>query len=58
MGGTCSTGGKTEGKRSRNSLRQTCDDNIKMGLKVMCYEWVDWIQFAQDRLQWQALETR
>jgi hypothetical protein len=32
--------------------RCTCDDDIKMDLKEIGWEGVDWINFAQDRDKW------
>jgi hypothetical protein len=41
--------GKSEGRP-----RHKWEDNIKMDLKEVGYEGVDWIQLAQDRYQWWA----
>jgi hypothetical protein len=47
--------GKTEGKRPFGRSRRRCEDNIRMDLKEMGWEGVDWIHLAQDRDQWLAL---
>jgi hypothetical protein len=36
-----------------NCLERKWDDIIKTNLNVICCVCVDWIQLAQDRLQWQ-----
>jgi hypothetical protein len=61
MGGACSTNGekrnayrilvgKPEGKRSLGWV-----DKIKMDLREIGWDGVDWIDMAQDRGQWKAL---
>jgi hypothetical protein len=40
--------GKPEGKRPR---RRTWEDNIKMGLREIGREFMDWVHLAQDRDQ-------
>jgi hypothetical protein len=46
---------KFEGKISLGSTKYRRKDNIKMNLKeIWCME-VDWIQLAQDVIQWHAL---
>jgi hypothetical protein len=47
--------GKPEGNRplGRPALRWV--DNIKMDLRVMEWDGMDWIDLAQDRNQWRAL---
>jgi hypothetical protein len=47
--------GKPEGKRPLGRRRRTREDNIKMDLRDIGKEGVDWIYLAQDRNQWQAL---
>jgi hypothetical protein len=42
--------GKTEGKRPRGWV-----DNIKMDLREIGWDGVDWIDMAQGRDQWRAL---
>jgi hypothetical protein len=34
--------------------RRRWEDNIRMDLREMGLEGVDWIQLAQDRVQWRA----
>jgi hypothetical protein len=36
-------------------FRRTWEDNIKMDLREIGWEVVDWMHLAQDRDQWQAL---
>jgi hypothetical protein len=43
--------GKPEGKRQRGRWV----DNIKMNLKEIGWDEIDWIDMAQDRDQWRAL---
>jgi hypothetical protein len=43
---------KPEGKRP---LHLATDDDIKMNLKEIVHEGVDWIHLAEDRVQWKAL---
>jgi hypothetical protein len=43
-----------EGKRPPRRIRHRWQDNIKINLKEIEYEGVDWIQVAWDRDQWQA----
>jgi hypothetical protein len=47
--------GKPEGKRPLGRPRRRWVDNIKMGLRDIGWECVDWIDMAQDRDQWRAL---
>ncbi|KAJ4441993.1 hypothetical protein ANN_11857 [Periplaneta americana] len=46
--------GRPEGKRSFERLRRTWEDNIKMDLREMGYDCIDWINLAQDRDRWQG----
>jgi hypothetical protein len=67
MDGACSTNwGKREmlvgywcqSQKDRDSLgrpRRRWVDNIKMGLREIEWDGVDWIDRAQDRDQWRAL---
>jgi hypothetical protein len=65
MGGECSTNGekmnackilvgKPEGKRPLGRLSRKWVDNIKMDLREIGWDGVDWIDMAQDRDQWRA----
>jgi hypothetical protein len=47
--------GKPEGKRPLGRPRYRWVDNIKMNLRVIGWECMDWIELAQDRDQWRAL---
>jgi hypothetical protein len=47
--------GKPEGKRPLGRRRRRWVDNIKMDLRVIECNGVDWIDGAQDRDQWRAL---
>jgi hypothetical protein len=45
--------GKPEGKRPLG--RRRCVDNIKMDLREIGWDGVDWIDMVQDRDRWRAL---
>ena len=47
--------GKLEGKSPIGRTRRRWEDNIKMDLKEMGCEVLDWIVVAQDRKTWRAL---
>jgi hypothetical protein len=47
--------GKPEGKRPLGRPRCRWVDNIKMDLREIRWESMDWIELAQDRDQWRAL---
>jgi hypothetical protein len=47
--------GKPEGKRAVGRLRHRYEHNIKIDLKEIGWEVVDWIDLAQDREKWRAL---
>jgi hypothetical protein len=47
--------GKCEGKRPLGRRRRRWVDNIKMDLREIEWDSVDWIGMAQDRDQWRAL---
>jgi hypothetical protein len=65
MGGACSTNGgrsayrilveKPEGKRPLGRPRRRWEDNLKMDLREIEWDGMDWIDLAQDRDQWRAL---
>jgi hypothetical protein len=44
--------GKSEGKRPLGRPRRIWEDNIKMDVKDIGWEGVDWIHLAQDRDRW------
>jgi hypothetical protein len=46
--------GRPEGKRPVGRPRHRWEDNIKMDLREIRIDGVNWIQLAQDRVQWQA----
>jgi hypothetical protein len=46
---------KPEGKRPVGRPRRRWVDNIKMDLREIGWDGVDWIELAQDRDQWRAL---
>jgi hypothetical protein len=65
VGGTCGTHGggrgvyrvlivRPEGKRPLGRPRCRWEDNIKMDLKEIGIDGSNWIQLAQDRVQWRA----
>jgi hypothetical protein len=47
--------GKPEGKRPVGKPRRKWVDNIKMDLREIAWDGMDWIELAQDRDQWRAL---
>jgi hypothetical protein len=47
--------GKYEGKRSLGKPRRIWEDNIRMGLKEIGWEDVDWMHVAEDRDRWRAV---
>jgi len=47
--------GKPEGKRPRGRPRRRWEDDIKMNVKEVGCEVMDWIELAQDRDRWRAL---
>jgi hypothetical protein len=46
---------KPEGKRPPGRPRRRWEDGIRMDLREIGQEGVEWIQLAQDRDQWRAL---
>jgi hypothetical protein len=47
--------GKPEGKRPLGRPRRRLVDNIKMDLREIGFDGMDWIHQSQDRDQWRAL---
>jgi hypothetical protein len=47
--------GKPEGKRSLGRPKRRGVDNIKIDLREIEWDGMDWIALAQDRDQWRAL---
>jgi hypothetical protein len=47
--------GKPEGKRPLGRPSSRWMDNIKMDLRVIGWDDMDWIDLAQDRDRWRAL---
>jgi hypothetical protein len=47
--------GKPKGKRPLGRPRRRWVDNIKIDLRVIEWDGLDWIDLAQDRDQWRAL---
>jgi hypothetical protein len=47
--------GKSEGKRPLGRRRRRWVNNIKMDLREIGWDGMDWIDLAQDRDQWRAL---
>jgi hypothetical protein len=47
--------GKPEGKRSLGRLIRRWVDNIKIYLRDTGWDGMDWIDLAQDGVQWRAL---
>jgi hypothetical protein len=48
------TVGRPEGKRPLGKPRCRWEDNIKMDLRDIGIDGANWIQLAQDRVQWRA----
>jgi hypothetical protein len=46
---------KPEGERPLGRPRRRWVDNIKMDLREIVWDGMDWIELAQDRDQWRAL---
>jgi hypothetical protein len=46
--------GRPEGKRPLGRPRHRREDNIKMDLRETGIDGANWIQLAQDRVQWRA----
>jgi hypothetical protein len=46
--------GRPEGKRLLGRPRRRWEDNIKMDLREIEIDWANWIQLAQDRVQWRV----
>jgi hypothetical protein len=49
--------GKPEGKRRLGRPRRRWMDNIKMDLREIEWDGMDWIDVAQDRDQWRVLSN-
>jgi hypothetical protein len=47
--------GKLEGRRPLGRPRRRSVDNIKIYLREIGWDGVDWIDLAEDRNQWRAL---
>jgi hypothetical protein len=47
--------GKPEGKRTLERPRRRWVDNIKIDLREMGWDDMDWVDLSQDRNQWRAL---
>jgi hypothetical protein len=47
--------GKPEGRRPLGRPRRGWVDNIKMDLREIGWDRVDWVDLAQDRDHWRAL---
>jgi hypothetical protein len=46
--------GKPEGKRALGRPRSRCVESIKIDLREIGWDGMDWIDLAQDRDQWRA----
>jgi hypothetical protein len=46
--------GRPKGKRPLGRPRRRWEDNIKMDLREIGIDGVNWIQLAQDKVQWRA----
>jgi hypothetical protein len=41
--------------RRKKNIRRECEDSIKLNLREMRWNCMDWIDLAKDRNQWRAL---
>jgi hypothetical protein len=46
--------GRSEGERSLGRPRRRWEDNIKTDLRDIGIDGANWLQLAQDRVQWRA----
>jgi hypothetical protein len=46
--------GRSEGKRPLGGPRRRWEDNMKMDLREIGFDGANWIQLAQDMIQWLA----
>jgi hypothetical protein len=46
--------GRSKGNRPLGRPRHTWEDNVKMDLREIGTNGTNWIQLAQDRVQWRA----
>ena len=46
--------GKPDGKQSLGRPRRRWEDTVKMDLREVGYEPIDWITLAENRYQWRA----
>jgi hypothetical protein len=46
--------GRPESKRALRRPRRRWEDNIKMDLRAIGFDGANWIQLAQDRVQWRG----
>jgi hypothetical protein len=47
--------GKPEGKRPLRRPRRRCGDNIKLDLRDIEWDFMDWVELAQDKEHWRLL---
>jgi hypothetical protein len=47
--------GKPEGKRPQGRAKRRCVNNIKMDIKEIGWDGMDWIDLAHNRDQWRDL---
>jgi hypothetical protein len=47
-------GGRSDGKRPLVRSKRRWEDNIKMDIREILIDGWNWIQLAQDRVQWRA----
>jgi hypothetical protein len=45
---------KPEGRRPSGKPRRRCEDNVKLDLREIGWENVDWIRLTEDGDQWRA----
>jgi hypothetical protein len=50
--------GKPTGREPLGRSRRRCEDNIKLDLREIGWEGVNWMHLAEDRNQWRAPMNR
>jgi hypothetical protein len=50
--------GRPEGKRQQGRPRRRCEDNIKLDVREIGIDEANWIQLAQERVQWRAFVNK
>jgi hypothetical protein len=48
-------GGRVRRRETAKKPRRECEDNVKMDLREIAWNFADWIHLAHDRNQWRAI---